>query len=54
MTNETDPSIDSDRRISEVIAEIMKLSDDERLKVFKSFCLSCGADDPMCQCWNDE
>lgn len=27
---------------------------DDRMRVFHEFCLHCGAQDPSCQCWNDE
>jgi len=30
------------------------LSEDERRGLFGEFCTYCGADDPTCQCWNDE
>lgn len=39
----------------EQIIEFMKeLTDEERLKIIKSFCSECGSLDPRCQCWNDE
>lgn len=37
-----------------LIRELRKLSEEERLKAIRAFCNVCGADDPECQCWNDE
>ncbi len=34
--------------------ELDKLSQDERLELFKKYCIFCGYKDPRCQCWNDE
>lgn len=37
------------------IADIVAaMSDTERVTLFSDYCLSCGSDDPKCQCWNDE
>lgn len=33
---------------------LLELSADQRLSVFRLFCTHCGANDPGCQCWNDE
>lgn len=39
---------------STALAELMKLTDEQRLQAFLYFCRSCGSTDPGCQCWNDE
>ena len=31
-----------------------KLTDDERMDLFHSYCVHCGQDNPGCHCWNDE
>jgi hypothetical protein len=40
-----------------ILAELSLLDDNERFEVFESiqenYCLSCGIDNPECQCWND-
>lgn len=33
---------------------IQKLTPEQRSELFSTFCLSCGSDNPKCQCWNDE
>jgi hypothetical protein len=40
--------------VKDVVKALLLLSMDERMDVFGSFCTSCGAADPKCQCWNDE
>ena len=41
-----------------VMAFIQQFTDTERDQFFQElraqFCLHCGAQDPKCQCWNDE
>lgn len=37
-----------------VIDVLMRLSEEERLEVFRNFCRSCGVDDRFCRCWDDE
>ena len=39
---------------TKTLAELRKLTDDQRLEVFNKFCKGCGKEDPSCQCWNDE
>ena len=41
-------------RIARVVAEMLKLDDEERMEVMGEFCKFCGDTDPRCQCWNDE
>ena len=36
------------------LANLLSLSEAERIDVFSNFCLRCGSDNPRCQCWNDE
>jgi len=31
-----------------------KLTDDERLELFRHYCRYCGSVNPQCQCWNDD
>jgi hypothetical protein len=38
----------------QIIYEMRKLTDAERLEVISSFCKYCGSEDPDCKCWNDE
>lgn len=33
--------------------ELDKLTEEERLKIFKQYCIYCGSKDSKCQCWND-
>jgi hypothetical protein len=33
---------------------LTKLTDEQRLELFHNYCLSCGSNNPKCQCWNDE
>lgn len=33
---------------------LREMRSEERMEIFRLFCRSCGADDPGCQCWNDE
>lgn len=40
--------------IDNAIALLRTLSPEQRMTVFRTFCRSCGGDDPACQCWNDE
>ena len=30
------------------------LTCEQRMELFSIYCLSCGTDNPGCQCWNDE
>lgn len=30
------------------------LNDDERVELFRLYCVYCGSTDPGCQCWNDD
>lgn len=36
------------------IEAIAKLTDEQRMELFRDYCLECGTPDPRCQCWNDE
>lgn len=39
-------------RVAELIAS---LTDEQRVELFNRYCKACGAaNDPRCQCWNDE
>jgi len=38
----------------EWVEELNKLTDKERLEIFKEFCCACGDANPNCQCRNDE
>lgn len=49
-----DFGVDPDGEIVAVVERLQKLSAEERMVVFGFFCKYCGADDPLCQCWNDE
>lgn len=40
--------------IEKLIAQLSKLTEEERMEVFRNFCNFCGSDNPNCQCWNDE
>jgi hypothetical protein len=33
---------------------LTKLTAEQRMELFHDYCLSCGSDNPKCQCWNDE
>ena len=40
-----------------VVAELLKLTDEQRLAAFRLFCSECGriqTSERGCQCWNDE
>lgn len=39
---------------STAVAHLLRLTNDQRVGVFKRFCTHCGRPDPRCQCWNDE
>lgn len=45
-------------QISEVVTILQKMDGSSRRDAFSAmrgfFCRECGADDPSCQCWNDE
>lgn len=30
------------------------LNDDDRVELFRLYCVYCGSTDPGCQCWNDD
>jgi hypothetical protein len=40
--------------LNEVVETLKRLDAPDRLRVIRGFCFHCGADDPKCQCWNDE
>ncbi len=37
-----------------VANQMMKLNDEERVKLFGLFCTHCGSSDTSCRCWDDE
>ncbi len=37
-----------------IISFLNDLSDEERMEIFRVYCISCGSKDPNCKCWNDE
>ena len=37
-----------------IIEELNKLTDEERLEIFDHYCKECGKKNPRCQCWNDD
>jgi hypothetical protein len=39
---------------AQLLHDLRRLGEEQRLEVLRSFCCECGADDPRCQCWNDE
>jgi len=39
---------------SAAISLVEKLTDEERMDLFHSYCVHCGSNDPSCQCWNDD
>lgn len=41
-------------QLEKIVSILKRLSSESRMKIFESFCLYCGDDDPSCQCWNDE
>lgn len=41
-------------KIQDARRHLLNLTEEQRLAVFYYFCQDCGADDPHCQCWNDE
>lgn len=42
-----------DERIQIIISILMRMTDEDRLKVLNKFCCYCGCDDPSCRCWDD-
>jgi len=40
--------------VDHVIDLLRSMEEDERMAVFAKFCTHCGANNPRCQCWNDE
>ena len=48
---------DPDMVAAAAVEYLSRLSDEQRMETFDSFCTSCGCiqpDDKRCQCWNDE
>lgn len=55
MRNERTVEIESEPKpIRDIIENLDKLTDDERLEIFNYYCKVCGNLDPSCACWNDE
>lgn len=44
----------SSSAVAKLKDELDKLTDDERMELFSSYCRYCGSKDAGCQCWNDE
>lgn len=45
-----------DQDVKEIVAAMMKLTDEQRKDIMINFCKYCGCiqGDRPCQCWNDE
>ena len=43
-----------DVAVTEVLVLLRGLTDEQRLAVFREYCMHCGTDNPFCKCWNDE
>lgn len=37
-----------------VANQLLRMSEENRMKVFSLFCKHCGSSDKNCRCWNDE
>lgn len=43
-----------ERYVAAIAALVETLTERERVNLFSRYCKECGANDPRCQCWNDE
>jgi hypothetical protein len=41
-------------KVEQAIDRLAQLTNEERKEVFAAFCTECGANDPECDCWNDD
>ncbi len=53
-TNKANYIEEFDNVESAAISLVDKLTDEERMDLFHSYCVHCGTDDSGCQCWNDD
>lgn len=43
-----------DKDVAQAVAMLEQLNEDQRLEVFRNFCVHCGKDDLPCYCMRDE